>query len=164
MARYTFTLTLGSLTVTLSPPPDQFQRSIVQDSQLTLQGFSPNGTPRYTGEAAANWSRRYQWAVVTPATELQALILETMLREQAPGSLIVLKDEYEYVEPQVVQEKTLVSGSSITIATTRTTGFFQGNVWMSVDGDYKNHIGSIVCDPTTSQTYKEISFSLTEIP
>jgi hypothetical protein len=163
MARYTFTLTLDDLTIVASPPPDQFLRSIVQKSELTFDGLSPNNTPLFSGETSPNWDRRYQWVVSVEVTEMDALIIEAMLREQTENNLIELKDEYEYLELQTGQQKPMISGSEVTIGT-RTTGFFQGNVWMSVGEAHKTHLGAVGCDPTMDDIYKKVEFTLTEIP
>ncbi len=162
MSRYSFTLTLGDLTVTLSPPSEQFQRAIL--GQVTLDGFTPNGTSRFTGPSPQNFVRRYSWAALVEVTEEQALIIEAMRREQSPDNLPTLQDEYEYLEPEATPSKTFVAGSTITVATTRTTGFFEGKVWLEFPEEYKKNIGSNQCNPTLQQTYKELEFTLTEIP
>lgn len=165
MARYTFTLTLGSLTVTLRPPAESFQRSIVQDSQVTLTGFTPNGTPLFSGTAPSVANRRYSWVFSHVVTEQQALIIEAIARAQTPSSLAVLKDEYTYMEPELTTlSKGIVAGSQITVTGSYITGLFQGNVWVELPEQNKILLGSKDCTGSTSSVYNELNFTLLEIP
>ena len=131
MARYTFTLTLGSLYLTLKPSAAQFQRSIVADSQVTLQRFTPNGSPVFSGPTA--FSRRYAWAYSGVITEQEALILEAIARAQSPSSFATLTDEFYYLEPESpTLSKGIKAGSQITVTGTYITGLFQGSVWLEL--------------------------------
>lgn len=161
MARYTFTLTLNDLTITLRPPAEQFQRSIMQETQVVVDEYSPNGTPLFRGISPAVGTR-YQWNVVVQVTEEQALTLEAMWSEQDAASIISLKDEYEYLPPRVTPLKSFVAGSSITVATTRTTGLFEGDVRLEFPDNHKTHYGTNGSN-SLQNSYKEIEFVLKEL-
>jgi hypothetical protein len=163
MARYTFTLTLGSLSLTLKPSAAQFQRSIVADSQVTLQRFTPNGSPVFSGPTA--FSRRYAWAYSGVITEQEALILEAIARAQSPSSFATLTDEFYYLEPESpTLSKGIKAGSQITVTGTYITGLFQGSVWLELPEDHKVIVGGKSCTSDPALTYYEVTFSLLEIP
>lgn len=165
MARYSLTLTLGSLSITLNPPASGFQRSIISDSQVALTGFTPNGTPLFSGPAPSAFSRRYSWVFSHIVTEQQALIVEAIARAQSPTNLAVLKDEYLYMEPELTTlSKGIVTGSQITVTGSYITGLFEGNVWLELPEQNKTLVGGKDCTGDPTKVYQELNFTLLEIP
>lgn len=165
MARYTFTLTLGGLSIVLKPPVSGFQRSIITDSQIGLTRFTANGAPLFSGYPPASFTRRYSWACSHVVTEQEALIIEAIARAQTPAILPVLKDEYYYLEPEnTTLSKGIVSGSGITVSGTYISGLFEGNVWVELPEDHKVLIGGNSCTFDRTKTYYEINFTMLEVP
>lgn len=163
MARYTFTLTLGGLTVTLRPEVAGWQRSIIEDSQARLDGFTPNGAPLFSGPNA--FTRRYSWAYSGLITEQQALIIEAIARAQTPSTLATLTDEYYYLEPTPgTVDKPILSGSQITVQTGYVTGLFQGAVWVQLPPEHKRLLGGNDCTYDRTKTFYELTMALLEVP
>lgn len=163
MARYTFTLTLGTLAVTLRPEVTGWQRSIVEQSTVKLQGFTANGAPLFTGNTA--YSRRYSWGYSGIVTEQQSLVIEAIARAQTPTSLAKLKDEYYYLEPTAgTVDKPIISGSQITVQTGYVTGLFEGDVWLELPTEHKRLLGGHDCNYDRTKTFYEMTFALLEIP
>lgn len=165
MARYTFTLELGDLSITLNPPAENFQRSIISESQVSLTGFTPNGAPLFKGAAIAAFTRRYSWAYSGVVTEQEALIVEAISRLQSPTNLITLQDEYYYLEPESpALSKNIITGSEITVTGTFITGLFEGDVWLELPEQHKRLVGGSSCTSDPTLTYYELNFTLLEIP
>lgn len=163
MARFTLTLTLGDLSLTLKPPLTGWQRSIVSGSKLTLKEYSPNGSPIFTGYSPTVFAHRYTWNFSADVSEGDSLILDIMARDQTPTSLVQLQDEYSYLDPEQTPTRTFVDGSEIAIATDWTTGFFQGNVWLDLPENHKQIIGNHSCDVTLTNTFVNYTFTAIEI-
>jgi hypothetical protein len=163
MARFSLTLTLDGIDLVLRPPVRGWRRSIVGRSSLTLDGYTPNGAPLFSGPSQNAFTRRYSWAFSANITEREALTLDLFAREQSPTNLILLKDEYDYLEPEVSPSRSFVVGSTITFETTRTTGFFEGDVWLELAEEHKQMIANHGCTVGLDDTYVNYTFSLLEV-
>ncbi len=166
MTRNTFTLTLGSatdLTITLRPPIEQFDRSIMQETQVKIEEYTPNGTALKKGISPAVGTR-YQWNALVEVSLEEALIIEGIWAEQDDD--IVLKDEYRYLPARITPIKTFVAGSTETVtvgAVTLTTGYFQGNVRLEFPDKHKSPIGISGGTWSLQNAKAEIEFVLKEL-